>query len=55
MKESAIGDHKKLLLIDDDPNLILLVKDYLEFRGYEVVGLIVSSPKLATVVRLLEF
>ena len=30
-------DDKKLLLIDDDPNLILLVKDYLEFRGYEVV------------------
>lgn len=30
-------DSKKLLLIDDDPNLILLVKDYLEFRGYEVV------------------
>ncbi|MDX2273793.1 MAG: response regulator transcription factor [Cyanobacteriota bacterium] len=28
---------KKLLLIDDDPNLILLVKDYLEFRGYEVI------------------
>lgn len=27
----------KLLLIDDDPNLILLVKDYLEFSGYEVV------------------
>lgn len=26
-----------LLLIDDDPNLIMLVKDYLEFRGYEVV------------------
>lgn len=25
------------MLIDDDPNLILLVKDYLEFRGYEVV------------------
>jgi DNA-binding NarL/FixJ family response regulator len=45
MKESGIGDsrsktlheRKKLLLIDDDPNLILLVKDYLEFRGYEVV------------------
>uniref|UniRef100_UPI0030D850EB response regulator transcription factor n=1 Tax=Oculatella sp. LEGE 06141 TaxID=1828648 RepID=UPI0030D850EB len=32
-----MGDHKRLLLIDDDPNLILLVKDYLEFRGYEVV------------------
>lgn len=28
---------KKLLLIDDDPNLILLVKDYLEFSGYEVL------------------
>lgn len=45
MKESGIGDsrskplrdRKKLLLIDDDPNLILLVKDYLEFRGYEVI------------------
>ncbi|MGD1903847.1 MAG: response regulator transcription factor [Geitlerinemataceae cyanobacterium] len=29
---------KRLLLVDDDPNLILLVKDYLEFRGYEVVS-----------------
>jgi DNA-binding NarL/FixJ family response regulator len=37
MKETSIGDHKRLLLIDDDPNLILLVKDYLEFRGYEVI------------------
>ena len=27
---------KKLLLIDDDPNLILLAKDYLEFNGYQV-------------------
>jgi DNA-binding NarL/FixJ family response regulator len=27
----------KLLLIDDDPNLILLVKDYLEFNGYQVL------------------
>jgi len=32
-----VGEHKRLLLIDDDPNLILLVKDYLEFRGYEVI------------------
>lgn len=32
-----MGEHKRLLLIDDDPNLILLVKDYLEFRGYEVI------------------
>ncbi|MBZ8179089.1 MAG: response regulator transcription factor [Oscillatoria sp. PMC 1051.18] len=37
MKENAQKDYKKLLLIDDDPNLILLVKDYLEFRGYEVI------------------
>jgi DNA-binding NarL/FixJ family response regulator len=29
---------KRLLLVDDDPNLILLVKDYLEFRGYEVTS-----------------
>lgn len=36
-KENTVGDHKRLLLIDDDPNLILLVKDYLKFRGYEVV------------------
>lgn len=37
MKETGQKDNKKLLLIDDDPNLILLVKDYLEFRGYEVI------------------
>lgn len=36
MKDNSLKDHKKLLLIDDDPNLILLVKDYLEFRGYNV-------------------
>ncbi|MBF2001125.1 MAG: response regulator transcription factor [Synechococcales cyanobacterium C42_A2020_086] len=36
-KETSVGEHKRLLLIDDDPNLILLVKDYLEFRGYEVI------------------
>lgn len=29
-------DQNKLLLIDDDPNLVLLVKDYLELRGYDV-------------------
>jgi DNA-binding NarL/FixJ family response regulator len=28
---------KKLLLVDDDPHLILLVQDYLEFRGYQVL------------------
>ncbi|MFB2838422.1 response regulator transcription factor [Floridanema evergladense] len=37
VKETRVRDTKKLLLIDDDPNLILLVKDYLEFRGYEVI------------------
>lgn len=37
MKEINIGDQKQLMLVDDDPNLILLVKDYLEFRGYDVV------------------
>jgi DNA-binding NarL/FixJ family response regulator len=37
MKDSSVGNHRRLLLIDDDPNLILLVKDYLEFRGYEVI------------------
>lgn len=36
MRDTNQGDQKQLLLIDDDPNLILLVKDYLEFRGYEV-------------------
>ncbi|NEQ17224.1 MAG: response regulator transcription factor [Moorea sp. SIO3E2] len=37
MKDNAVREQQKLLLIDDDPNLILLVKDYLEFRGYEVM------------------
>lgn len=30
-------NQKRLLLVDDDPNLILLVRDYLEFRGYDVM------------------
>jgi DNA-binding NarL/FixJ family response regulator len=37
MKAVGGKDRKRLLLIDDDPNLILLVRDYLEFRGYEVL------------------
>lgn len=37
MKSVGGKDRKRLLLIDDDPNLILLVRDYLEFRGYEVL------------------
>jgi CheY-like chemotaxis protein len=34
MKENSVAEHKRLLLIDDDPNLILLVKDYLESVSY---------------------
>jgi DNA-binding NarL/FixJ family response regulator len=37
MKDNGVKDHKRLLLIDDDPNLILLVQDYLVFKGYEVI------------------
>ncbi len=37
MKDNGVKDHKRLLLIDDDPNLILLVQDYLVFKGYEVM------------------
>lgn len=36
-RKFAAVDQKRLMLVDDDPNLILLVKDYLEFRGYEVM------------------
>jgi DNA-binding NarL/FixJ family response regulator len=36
-KDNNSGDQKRLMLVDDDPNLILLVKDYLEFRGYNVI------------------
>jgi DNA-binding NarL/FixJ family response regulator len=35
MQDTA--ESKQLLLIDDDPNLVLLVKDYLELRGYNVI------------------
>ncbi len=35
MQDTA--ERKQLLLIDDDPNLVLLVKDYLELRGYTVI------------------
>ncbi|MGB3508689.1 MAG: response regulator transcription factor [Microcoleaceae cyanobacterium] len=37
IKEINATDQKRLMLVDDDPNLILLVKDYLEFRGYKVM------------------
>jgi DNA-binding NarL/FixJ family response regulator len=37
MSDKILGESKTLLLIDDDPNLILLVRDYLEFRGFVVI------------------
>ncbi len=37
MKENFDNETKQLLLVDDDPNLILLVQDYLEFQGYQVL------------------
>jgi DNA-binding NarL/FixJ family response regulator len=37
IKEINTTDQRQLMLVDDDPNLILLVKDYLEFRGYRVM------------------
>ncbi|EAW33873.1 response regulator transcription factor [Lyngbya sp. PCC 8106] len=36
MTDIKTGEQKQLMLVDDDPNLVLLVRDYLEFRGYEV-------------------
>lgn len=37
MSDKPVSDIKKILLVDDDPNLILLVRDFLEFKGYKVV------------------
>lgn len=37
MTEPTDGQQQQLLLIDDDPNLVLLVKDYLELRGFAVM------------------
>jgi DNA-binding NarL/FixJ family response regulator len=37
MQDLSGTDPQKLLLVDDDPNLVLLVKDFLELRGYEVI------------------
>ncbi len=37
MHDSVASQSNTLLLIDDDPNLILLVKDFLEFRGYQII------------------
>jgi DNA-binding NarL/FixJ family response regulator len=37
MQDSTATENDTLLLIDDDPNLVLLVKDYLELRGYLVI------------------
>jgi DNA-binding NarL/FixJ family response regulator len=37
MKECTNRTNSKLLLVDDDPNLVLLLKDYLELQGYQVI------------------
>lgn len=37
MSRKSTSNPKKLLVVDDDPNLILLVKDFLEFKGYQVL------------------
>ncbi|BAW97650.1 two-component response regulator [[Synechococcus] sp. NIES-970] len=37
MSDSPNSQGATLLLVDDDPNLILLVRDYLEFRGYDIL------------------
>lgn len=37
MNQPSAEAPNKLLLIDDDPNLVLLVQDFLESRGYEVM------------------
>ena len=37
MKNNTSKESGTLLLVDDDPNLILLVTDYLKFQGYEVL------------------
>lgn len=37
MQDSPPTESNRLLLIDDDPNLVLLVKDFLELRGYSVI------------------
>ncbi|MBE9177932.1 response regulator [Oculatella sp. LEGE 06141] len=36
MEENETSRYK-LLLIDDDFNLVMLTKDYLEYKGYEVI------------------
>lgn len=36
MNGKSSPDTHTLLLVDDDPNLILLVKDFLRFKGYKV-------------------
>jgi DNA-binding NarL/FixJ family response regulator len=37
MQDTHATEPNTLLLIDDDPNLVLLVQDYLELRGYIVI------------------
>lgn len=36
VKARTQKESRQILLVDDDPNLTLLLKDYLEFQGYQV-------------------
>jgi DNA-binding NarL/FixJ family response regulator len=49
MNKSINRNRKKLLLVDDDLNLLLLVADYLEYRGYEVISAKNGSEALAAI------
>jgi DNA-binding NarL/FixJ family response regulator len=37
MQDDTSQSSGKLLLVDDDPRLVLLLKDYLEFQGYQIM------------------
>ncbi|MBD2713405.1 response regulator transcription factor, partial [Limnospira platensis] len=37
MNQNTVApEPRRLMLVDDDPNLVILVSDYLELRGYQV-------------------
>ena len=37
MNQNTVApEPRRLMLVDDDPNLVILISDYLELRGYQV-------------------